>query len=148
MTQHGGFVHKNGITFKMENRKSLVDNMIKVFREVTGMKAICFFLHDKASLNDYVYGSYYTQDDSRSLLDQANKKYSKEGWISAVKTSHSYDEKFIIHSRNAVEDSDLDEILASKTSSVGIRNGFIKTMSQARTSRTMLNRFIDLITKE
>jgi hypothetical protein len=145
---HNTFVYKEGMTFKFEHRSSVLDNMIKIFRELTGMKAICFFLcENKYTLNAWTYGSS-NHSESNQLAEEASKRYAKEGWVSAMKNSHKYDEKFIIRAQNAVEDADLDDVLSTKTTSVSIRNGFIKAMSQTKTSRTMLNRFIELISKE
>jgi hypothetical protein len=163
---HNTFVYKEGMTFKFEHRSSVLDNMIKIFRELTGMKAICFFLcENKYTLNAWTYGSS-NHSESNQLAEEASKRYAKEGWVSAMKNSHKYDEKFIIRAQNAVEDADLDDVLSTKTAqnavedadlddvlstkttSVSIRNGFIKAMSQTKTSRTMLNRFIELISKE
>lgn len=150
LINHNSFVYKNGVSFKTNQHMSTIDNLITFFRELTGMKAICFFLHEnKFTLNSYTYGSHRDRNgNSETLASEASKKYGKDGWVSAMKNSHGYDEKFIIRANNAVEDADLDELLSTKKSAVGIRNGFIKAMSQSRTSRTMLNRFIDLIAKD
>jgi hypothetical protein len=150
MDHHNSYIHKNGMTFKNDSNSTMMDNMIRIYRELTGMKAICFYLcENKFTLNSYTYGSWRDRNgNSETLASEASKKYSKDGWIPAMKGSHNYDEKFIIRAQNAVEDTDLDDLLSKKTSKVGIRNGFMKAMSQSRTSRTMLNRFIDLIAKD
>ena len=147
---HNSYIHKNGVTFKNDSKSSAMDNMIRIYRELTGMKAICFYLcENKFTLNSYTYGSWRDRNgNSETLASEASKKYAKDGWVPALKGSHNYDEKFIIRAQNAVEDTDLDDLLSKKTSKVSIRNGFIKAMSQSRTSRTMLNRFIDLIAKD
>jgi len=144
------YVYKNGVTFKINPNSTIMDNMIKIYRELTGMKAICFYLcENKFTLSSYTYGSWRDRNgNSETLASDASKKYAKDGWVAAMKDSHNYDEKFIIRAQNAVEDTDLDDLLSTKKSNVSIRNGFIKAMSQSRTSRTMLNRFIDLIAKD
>lgn len=142
---HDTFVYKNQTLFKMNYHDSIEDNFINIFRQVTDMKAICFFLCDyKTSLPHYKVFRGVADADEASYT----KKYVKEGWVAAHPRAHSYNEKFILRANNAVENSDLDEVLAEKRTAIGIRNGFIKAMNQNIVSRTMLNRFIDLIATE
>jgi len=142
---------KNGILYKMNHKKNIESNMINMFKQVTGMKAICFFLCDqKSSLPMGPFGSWYVreQDALSVAYEKQNKNYIKENWATAYPSAHCYDEKFIIKANVSVEYGDLDEILSGKTSNVGIRNGFIKAMNEKIVSRVLLNRFISLIATE
>ena len=142
-------VHKNNILYKMNPHFTCESNMIDIFKTVTGTKAICFYLNEsRSTVGLYAFAGKYEPDLVRNKLEEANRQYYKEGWTTAMNSSHAYDEKFILRANNAVENSDLDEILMGKTSTVGIRNGFIKAMNKNIVSRTMLNRFIDVIAKE
>ena len=140
---------KGNFTYDLDPHHNNEANMIQMFKEYTGSKAIQFFLSDtKTSLQVYPFwGSAYNQQTSETY-DAANKSYLKEGWTLAYDKGTKYDGKFIIRADNAVEDTDLDEILAGRTSNVGIRNAFVKAMNATMVSRVMLNRFIDLIATE
>jgi hypothetical protein len=141
--------YKNSHLFKLNQKFNTESNMIKIFRDVTGSKAIAFFICDqKTSAPYHVINGWSRNVEDAESYEKKNKQYMKEGWTTASNTCHLYDEKFIIRGNSAVEYGDLDEILADKSSNVGIRNGFIKAMNQNLVSRVMLNRFIQLIATE
>ena len=148
--ENNSYCIKNNINFKINHKYSIESNIINIFREVTGAKAICFFLCDQKTSVPYYMASESGMDNNYSdeVYDMKNKQYIKEGWTVANPKNHLYNEKFIIRANNSVENNDLDDILSTKTSNVGIRNGFIKAMNKNLVSRVMLNRFIELIAKE
>jgi hypothetical protein len=143
--------YKNHV-YKFSEKCNTLDNMIAMFRVVTGSKAISFFLCDaKTQLPFGVYTKYTSSNDpdkTNREYDDMSKQYVRDGWALPVRGSHKYDEQFIIRADRAVENEDLNSVLSGRTSTVGIRNGFIKAMTKNIVSRVMLNRFIDLIAKE
>jgi len=154
MNSHNSHYTKNQFTFD-STKDGLQNDLISMFREYTGSKAIQFFLCDaKTKLPLYEFDStgynynYSYNDDSVEGYTEANTQYVKEGWAVAKSGSTRYNEKFIIRASNSVDNEDLEEALSQRTSNVGIRNAFVKAMNSTMTSRVMLNRFIDLIATE
>jgi hypothetical protein len=140
-------VTKGFITYDTDAKYGIESNAIQMFKNYTGSKAICFFLCDtKSSLNYYAYCGYSVGYDGADLdFSNAESMYIKEGWCCAHKSATLYDEKFIIRAESTVEEDNLEEILSTRTSNVGIRNAFVKALNATMVSRVMLNRFIDLI---
>lgn len=147
------FLYKNGQTFKYDTRFTLESNMISIFRQLTGLKAISFYLNEsKNSL------SMYTCDINRGIvaqnsgnLENFSKKetsYIKEGWTTSFSHGHKYNEKFIIRGNNSVEYIDIEQAIGSRKTNSAICNNFIKALSKNMVSRVMLNRFVDLIASE
>lgn len=154
MNSNNSHYTKNQFTFD-STKDGLQNDLISMFREYTGSKAIQFFLCDaKTKLPLYEFDStgynynYSYTDDSVEGYTEANTQYVKEGWAVAKSGSTRYNEKFIIRASNSVDNEDLEEALSQRTSNVGIRNAFVKAMNSTMTSRVMLNRFIDLIATE
>ena len=149
MCNYNGHATKGNFTFDFNENDSNESNMIQMFKEYTGSKAIQFFLSDaKTTLPVYAFWGSSYRDQNSQIFDAANKSYTKEGWTLAYQQGTKYDGKFIIRADNAVEDTDLEEALSGRTSNVGIRNAFVKAMNATMVSRVMLNRFIDLIATE
>lgn len=142
-------VYAKNHTYDLSNKYRIEDSMIDIVRSNTGARAVCFYLCDqKTVLPNYVWegqGDNTTKNSMKQDYEESNKQYIREGWALARDGGTLFDAKFIIRGNNAVQNSDLEEILASKTSNVGIRNAFVKAMNANLVSRVMLNRFIDLI---
>jgi len=139
----GSFLFDSDSTFDLK------DNMIQMFKEYTGSKAIQFFVSPSYSVGYYLGRSYTdkTRSETQDEYMEWEKTFKKEGWAVTHKDASKYDEQFIIKT-SKVDDSDLDEVLSQRTSTVGIRNAFVKAMNASITSRVMLNRFIDIIAVE
>jgi hypothetical protein len=88
---------------------------------------------------------FFLQPRKRNVPSMFNEEdYRKNGW--AIHSSpEGYDAKFLIHSTNAVKNTDAFESLTGEETHTKIRSTFVKTMKKTSTSRTMLNRFIDII---
>jgi hypothetical protein len=147
----------DSITPNAGEGSNIENNMIQMFKEYTGSKAICFFLCDsKTSLPPWTYAGnvYYSKyngvfvGDGNKIYTDASHTYCKEGWALADPDGNPYDGKFIIRANNSVDNADLEDTLSTRTSNVGIRNAFVKAMNSTMVSRVMLNRFIDLIATE
>lgn len=149
MNSYNTHYTKNNFTFDSVNGIGLQDNMIQMFREYTGSKAIQFFICDsKSYLPHYPYrGTDNSGDQYSNDFKEAEKLYVKEGWAIASERGTSYNAKFIIKTQSVNED-DLEGVLSTRTSNIGIRNAFVKAMNSTVVSRVMLNRFIDLIATE
>lgn len=162
MRSHNSHYTKGNFTFDSITPKAgegctIENNMIRMFKEYTGSKAICFFLCDsKTSLPPWTYAGnvYYSKyngvfvGDGNKIYADASHTYCKEGWALADPDGNPYDGKFIIRANNSVDNADLEDTLSTRTSNVGIRNAFVKAMNSTMVSRVMLNRFIDLIATE
>ena len=141
----------DGYNTRLNNKYTTTDNLIKMLKDMTGCKAISFFLcGKKITITSHMimgeYGSGYVANGQ--TYNDKIKQYSKEGWTTPDPKIHLYDEKFIIRANTEIEDADLDDALAARKTNASIRNTFIKTMNKAIVSRVMLNRFIEVITKE
>jgi len=134
-------------TFEVRQNTSCTDALYTAFSDITGSRAIGIFLDGRrrGGMSMCVKNRYFSSQQS---IQNADKLYEKEGFAIADKNCHGLDELFIIQGNTEIDDDDLDDVLSSKKSNVGIRNAFIKTMENRTSSRVMLNRFIDLIAVE
>lgn len=146
--------YKNGYTFKYDSRFSLESNMISIFRSLTGMKAISFFVNDsKNSLSQFACdinkgGCELTYNESSEEMAKKTTSYLKEGWTTSFSYGHKYNEKFILRGNNSVEYVDIEQAIGSRKTNAAICNNFIKALNKNMVSRVMLNRFVDLIASE
>lgn len=144
-------MYKNFFTYKgqsyiIKEGQSTSDCLYSILRDVTGSKVVGIFLDGRRRGGMSAYASVRYFDDSTKA--DALKFYENEGFASAQATRHGCNELFIVQGNTEIDDDDLDEVLSTKKSNVGIRNAFIKTMDNKTSSRIMLNRFIDQIATE
>jgi hypothetical protein len=135
-------------TYKLNYGKTSTDGLVEVFKDQTGCRAIGIFLESKkrGGMSQNTKFRYFGYGyDNHDKISEADKMFDKEGFALADHKHHGYDELFIIRGNSEIDDSDLDEVLAEKTTKVSIRNAFNKTLDNKLSSRVMLNRFIDLI---
>jgi len=147
------YFHKRGYTMKYDTRYTLESNMIKMFKVMTGMKAISFFVNEsKTSLSEWVCDAGRGENHGKrvdfTILTAMEKSYVKEGWTTSFKDGTMYDQKFILRGNRSVEYVDIDEAISRKKSNSAICNNFIKAMNKNTVSRVMLNRFVELIAKD
>lgn len=138
-----------GKTFLNPINGNGTDAFIEVFREMTGSRAISFFIDARKTggMSSGVKAKYFGYEGSPESM-KADKMFADENFAIADRKFHSYDEAFIIRGNVEIEDGDLDDLLSTKKSNTGIKNAFIKAMENRTSSRIMLNRFIDLISVE
>lgn len=137
----------NRKTFEVRENTTSTDALYTAFREITGCRSIGIFLDGRrrGGMSMSVKNRYFS---TPQISADAEKLYEKEGFAIADKNRHGHDEMFVIQGNTEIDDDDLDDVLSTKKSNVGIRNAFIKTMENRTASRVMLNRFIDLIAVE
>ena len=122
---------------------------LDVLRHRSGTRLVQFYLVNNKSIADK-YGSprIHAMNGTAPEMIACQEQYKKEKWCVAP-NKNSFDERFIMHGKNSVENNDgfadmgradEDGVTINK-----IRNSFVKSMKQTTTSRAMLNRFIDII---
>lgn len=136
----------NGQPYLVKDNQSSSDCLYTILRDVTGSKVVGIFLDGRrrGGMSSYAAVRYFEEVNKQ----KATKFYEDEGFASADTSRHGCNEMFIVQGNIEIDDEDLDEVLSSKKSNVGIRNAFIKSMDNRISSRIMLNRFIDQIATE
>ena len=118
-------------------------------RKLTGSNLVSFFINPEKTLRhglSYIHG--FDSDDIYENGSDYRKQWKKENFITppnALQTT-GYDEYFILQGNVKIETDPLED-LDSDASFTKLRNAFSKGNQKARASKTMLNRFTDIISK-
>lgn len=121
--------------------RDLTGNLIEMYKDITGSKMIGFFICDKQAAKYTIQSmSYGETPETISAL----QKSFEDNQFAEVKKG-GYDSYYIIPSGNALLPSDVDIDFGDTTSKSVIQRKFLKAMNKRKTSRVLLNKFIDHI---
>ena len=114
--------------------RSDTDAIINAIKDRTGVKCLGFYLLRK--LRDVHYSNYFT-DKQRADWTAVENTFKKDGAVVANATA--YNEYYIIKSNQKVENAGIEDL--------GENASFtkIKSSGNRKSSRIILNRFIDMI---
>tara|TARA_B100001094_G_scaffold333199_1_gene409429 strand:+ start:5640 stop:7907 length:2268 start_codon:yes stop_codon:yes gene_type:complete len=102
-------------------------------------RTVGFYLVTK--FRDAQYANIWTEAQQRDW-DNVEKEFKKTGV--AFAGASSYDEYFVIKSNQKVDNAGIEDLDAD-ASFTKLRNAFAKSGKNKRVSRTILNRFVDII---
>ena len=124
-------------------RKSSTEFCIKLISELNNAKSIGFYICDNTRDLNYAIQSYCVKgyDYGRKKTNSAKKEVRKNGFITAEDCG--YDEYYIIDQRTQHDDAKLD--IDETMTKAKIARNFSKFQSKKKTSRQMLNKFVDLV---
>ena len=141
----GGSYGRNKMFTDPKTRKTYAcgrdetDAIISAIKDRTGVKCLGFYLLRK--LRDVAYSNYFS-DKQRADWHNIEGDFKKDGCVIANATA--YNEYYIIKSNQKVANTGIED-LNEDASFTKIKNAFIKSSGNRKSSRIILNRFIDMI---
>jgi FtsZ-interacting cell division protein YlmF len=131
-------VTRHEVSVRTDEQEKMTATFIRLLKYRTNSNIIGFYILNQHEANRKIYTFYPKQYDQHSGLCASFKKNKH-----LVVTSQGYDEYYLLKSDKRDDDDDTFEVKSTTTKS--IVNAFSKYAGNKMNSRTVLNRFIGLI---
>jgi len=140
------FVHQQGYRSKNKNAKNPTEFLVETMKEVHGAKSIGFYIIDRTyDLNNAIRAYVFRDRDGYHMynneLSKVRSECRKNGFYAAKDCG--YDEYYILDMRTQNEDSELE--VDENMTKAKIAKQFSKFQGSKKTSRQMLNKFVDIV---
>ena len=140
------YIYRGKSYLLQANARFEVGRMLRdIFRKTTGCNLINFFMRDSSNFTRFKTRTKdgFVYDPSSALTTTVEDDFVEQ------RNTNGWDSQFhVSFDKKADGDEDVVSALAEATTVVKIKNAFIRGMGKINTSRVLLNRVTDYITKQ
>jgi hypothetical protein len=140
------YIYRGKSYLLQANARFEVGRMLRdIFRKTTGCNLINFFMRDSGNFSRFKTRTKdgFMYDPSSALTTTVEDDFVEQ------RNTNGWDSQFhVSFDKKAEGDEDVVSALAEATTVVKIKNAFIRGMGKINTSRVLLNRVTDYITKQ